>query len=162
MFYVLLRVFVYILFFVFFFNAFFFECSIVSLFMSVFCIFLMHYCCNLVVFRIFHLHNQDSFMLLGSFHVFHNALVSHVLYCSINLHPTLIQSHFVLYCNVLRVALVQFLQIYGMKMLVKSFVSHQVAHVRPQMKNFLDILLGIIQGQGIMSGTSLRCVSLRS
>lgn len=42
------------------------------------------------------------------------------------------------------------LKIYGMKALVKSFLSPQVAHARPQMKKFLDILSNIIQGNGTM------------
>ncbi|XP_020260052.1 sister chromatid cohesion protein PDS5 homolog A isoform X2 [Asparagus officinalis] len=47
------------------------------------------------------------------------------------------------------------LKIYGMKMLVQGFLSHKVAHARPQMRNFLDILLGTIKGNGIMNRSSL-------
>lgn len=47
------------------------------------------------------------------------------------------------------------LKIYGMKMLVKSFLSRQAGHARPHMRKFLDILLGIIQGNGIIGGISI-------
>lgn len=47
-------------------------------------------------------------------------------------------------------------------MLVKGFLSHKVAHARPQMRNFLDILSGTIKGNGIMNRTSLRCGSSSS
>jgi len=46
-----------------------------------------------------------------------------------------------------------------MKMLVKSFLSHEMGHAKPRMQNFLNILLGTIQGNGIIGGSSLRCVS---